>query len=756
MPATPGIKRLFQAIPGLFLVFRPDPKFTILVASADLMRATHTDESIFEKPLFEVFPDNPQLENSTATRNLGLSLQKVMETGQANTMPTQRYDLPLPEKLGGGFEERYWNVVSTPAFGPDGKIEYIVNHVEEASAKHNRDAIKILESITEGFFTLDRHWRIDYVNQEAHRILQKNAGELAGKVLWEIYPGLEGTEFEKAYFSAMHDREKSHFTGYYPYLQRWYEITTFPAPEGISVFFQDVTQIKLIEAERENAMRESQRQRKIYETALNSTPDLVVVFDLAGQIIYANEAMSQTLGIESPVGRLWTDPEYVTLMANVEGNPIAEVVETGEPVRGEIVSSTALNPWVKEYIYAPVKNENGEVMAIAGTMRDVTERKGAEESLQRQTESLAQADLAKDEFLATLSHELRNPLAPLRTAIEILRRGKDVNERTARLHATMERQISHMVRLMDDLLEVSRISRGKLTLQLQKVRVSDVVASAVETTASLMTAAGHAFSASLPEQDLWVNADPVRLTQILTNLLNNAAKYTDNGGHISLQVKHVDSSIEISVQDNGIGISSELRPRLFQMFSRGDRHSARNQGGLGIGLALSRRLALMHGGTLEVQSDGIREGSRFTLRLAVALPVEREPEAASMIANTDLARVRVLVIDDNRDAADTLEIMLDTLNADVQVAYGGVQGLEKAKSWNPALVLLDIGMPGMNGFDVAKAIRAQEHVHRPVLVALTGWGQEEDRKRAEAAGFDHHLVKPAGMEALQQVLVRSV
>jgi signal transduction histidine kinase/CheY-like chemotaxis protein len=679
----------------------------------------------------------------------------VMETRQANRMPTQRYDLPLPEERAGGFEERYWDVVSTPAFGPDGNIEYIVNHVEEASAKHNRDAVKILESITEGFFTLDRQWRIDYVNQEAHRILQKEAGALTGKILWEAYPGLEGTEFERAYFRAMHDREKSHCTAYYPYVQRWYEITTFPAPEGVSVFFRDVTQVKLIEAERERAMHESQRQRKIYETALNSTPDLVVVFDLAGRIIYANEAMSRTLGIESPVGRLWTDPEYVTLMANVQGNPISKVIETGEPAQGEIVSSMTLNPWVKEYIYAPVKNENGEVIAIAGTMRDITERKAAEESLQRQTESLAQADLAKDEFLATLSHELRNPLAPLRTAIEILRRGKNVDERTARLHATMERQISHMVRLMDDLLEVSRISRGKLTLQLQKVRVRDVVASAVETTASLMTAAGHAFSASLPEQDLWVNADPVRLTQILTNLLNNAAKYTDNGGRISLHVAQVDSKIEIVVQDNGIGISPELRPRLFQMFSRGDRHSARNQGGLGIGLALSRRLAQMHGGTLEVQSNGMLQGSTFTLAIACSQPMETDMEAADAALLTDLARTRVLVIDDNQGAADTLEMMLDTLNAEVRVAYGGVQGLESTRAWKPAIVLLDIGMPGMNGFDVARAIRAQQEVHRPVLVALTGWGQEEDRKRAEAAGFDHHLVKPASLEALQRVLTTS-
>jgi PAS domain S-box-containing protein len=755
MPATSVIQRLFQAVPGLFLIFRPGPSFTILVASADFLRATHTNSSIFGKALFDVFPDNPLLEDSTATRNLTLSLQRVMETRQPNTMPTQRYDLPLPQEFGGGFEERYWNIVSIPAFDPEGNIEYIVNHVEEASAKHNRDAVKILESITEGFFTLDRHWRIDYVNQEAHRILHKSGDELTGKILWDVYPGLEGTEFERSYFRAMYDREKTHCIGYYPYLQRWYDITTFPAPEGVSVFFRDVTEVKLVEAQRERAMHESQRQRKIYETALDSTPDFVVVFDLEGRVIYANQAMSRSLSIESAVGKLWTDPEYAALMTNVEGNPIAEVIDTGEPVRGEIVSSTSVRLWVKEYIYAPVKGEGGEVIAVAGTMRDITERKAAEESLRLQAQSLAQADLAKDEFLATLSHELRNPLAPLRTAIEILRRGKNVDERTTRLHATMDRQIAHMVRLMDDLLEVSRISRGKLTLQLQKVRVGDIVASAVETTASLMTSASHRLCVDLPEGDLWVRADPVRLTQILTNLLNNAAKYTDDGGHIALRVREVESIAEISVRDSGIGISSELMPRLFHMFSRGDRHSARNQGGLGIGLALSRRLAQMHGGTLEVKSDGPQQGSTFTLRLASSTEAPKT-DVNDICVLTDLGRTEVLVIDDNQDAADTLKMMLETMEADVRVAYSGTQGLEILSNWHPAVVLLDIGMPGMNGFDVARAIRARHFARRPVLVALTGWGQEEDRRRAEEAGFDHHLVKPASLEALQKIFAMSV
>jgi signal transduction histidine kinase len=395
---------------------------------------------------------------------------------------------------------------------------------------------------------------------------------------------------------------------------------------------------------------------------------------------------------------------------------------------------------------------NGEVVAIAGTTRDVTERQRAEQEIRDLVQRLTEADRAKDEFLATLSHELRNPLAPLRNSLHLLRKnagGAAVD--TRRVHEMMERQVNHLVRLVDDLLEISRISRGAFELRKTKVEVAAIVRNAIETSQPLIEAAGHELKTSLPPEPLWLDGDPVRLAQILANLLNNASKYTPPGGHLEVTVRREHQHAVIGVRDDGAGIAPAALPGLFQMFSRGDRSSGLDQSGLGVGLALARRLAEMHGGSLEAQSSGLKQGSEFTVRLPLA-PALAPQESVAEQPEPKLPPRRVLVVDDNRDAGDSLALVLSFLGAEVRVARDGPEALETFSTYSPSMVLLDIGMPGMDGYEVARTIRQRFPERSPALVALTSWGQLDDRRLAREAGFDRHLIKPAEIDTLQSLL----
>ncbi|WP_411879352.1 PAS domain-containing protein [Polaromonas sp. YR568] len=747
---TPSdIQRLIRTLPGLVLIVKADADFTIAGASEAYLKATCTDTGIFGRKLFEVFPANPDEPKSTSVDKVTASFRQVMATGQPHVMEPLRYDVRVPQK--DAYEELYWTVTHSPAFDERGEVDYIVQAAEQTSARERRDSVAILESITEGFYTLDRQWCFDYVNSEAHRILERHPGDLTGKGLWDEYPGLQGTEFEHFYRRTMVEREKSSFTAFYPDQQRWYEVTTFPAPEGMSVYFRNVTEQRRLTSERGTLLAESERQKRIYETALNSTPDFVYVFDLEHRALYANDALLKTWGVADVRGKKWMDLGYEQWHADLHDRELDEVIQTRAPIRGEIPFRGTNGTRMYDYIFAPVFDEHGEVVAVAGTTRDITDRQAAEQSIQEQATRLAASDRAKDDFLATLSHELRNPLAPLRNSIALLRRDGLEGDRLARIHGIMERQVNHLVRLVDDLLEVSRISRGVLSLRSEPVEVAAVVRTAVETSNPLVQSAGHKLVLDLPPDALWVEGDAVRLAQVISNLLNNAASYTDAGGTLTVTVRREGPQARISVKDTGIGMEPATIAHMFEMFSRGNRDNARNQGGLGIGLALARRLAEMHQGTLEAHSDGPGRGAEFTLRL----PLLKTAGADTPDETADAPRLdktRVLVVDDNADAGDTLAVILDMLGAEVRVARDGAEALETFAAYQPSVVLLDIGMPGMNGYEVARAIRSRFPGHPTVLVALTGWGQEDDRRRASEAGFDHHLLKPAEIDALQKLL----
>jgi signal transduction histidine kinase len=383
---------------------------------------------------------------------------------------------------------------------------------------------------------------------------------------------------------------------------------------------------------------------------------------------------------------------------------------------------------------------------------EVAERARAEAALK-------EADRHKDEFLAVLAHELRNPLAPIRNAVEIMRRSALTDPQLSWSRDVVERQVKHLTRLVDDLLDVSRITRGNINLSREPVSVTTIVARAIETIAPLIAEQRHELTVDVAEETLEVEGDLTRLTQVLGNLLNNAAKYTDPGGIIKVVARRASTDVEIRVRDNGIGIPPELLPRLFQLFTQVDGAAHRAQGGLGIGLALVRQLVQMHGGSVTAYSQGPGHGSEFLIRLPLKLMTYRDTSAAldsAGAAPRDGVKRghRILLADDNRDALDSLATLLQCDGHEVHTAADGAEALEVAAGVHPDVILLDIGMPKMDGYEVARRIRSEPWGKNAVLIALTGWGQDEDRRRSREVGFDSHLVKPLDPEALATLLAR--
>jgi two-component system, sensor histidine kinase len=362
-------------------------------------------------------------------------------------------------------------------------------------------------------------------------------------------------------------------------------------------------------------------------------------------------------------------------------------------------------------------------------------------------------DQRKDEFLAILAHELRNPLAPISNALHILNLSANANAETAVIGQMMERQIGNMKRLVDDLLEVSRVTRGELELRLERAELSTIINTAIEASQPLIAASQHQLDISLPSQQIYLQADVVRLAQVVSNLLNNSAKYTQTGGRIALSVDVADREILIHVTDNGVGIAHELQPKIFEMFMQVDRNRNRAQGGLGIGLTLVKRLVEMHGGSVDVFSAGLAQGSRFTVRLPVLNTVTPAISATSdSNAVKNLSNLNILIADDNQDAADTLGLLLQHFGASVEVTYSGTTALDALNLSRTHAAILDIGMYDIDGIEVARRIRKQEQGENILLIALTGWGQQQDMLDTKNAGFNYHLTKPVNVQQLLNLL----
>jgi PAS domain S-box-containing protein len=397
-----------------------------------------------------------------------------------------------------------------------------------------------------------------------------------------------------------------------------------------------------------------------------------------------------------------------------------------------------------------LRDESGQPVRLVGCTQDVTERRRAEEALE-------QANRKKDKFLAVLAHELRNPLAPIRNALQVMRLAGRDGEVLGRVRGIMERQLGHMVRLVDDLLDVSRINHGKVELRTTRLDVSQVIESALETSRPAIDAAGHRLVVKLPPEGLRLSGDLTRLAQVVSNLLNNAAKYTPSGGNIELAVERQGREAAIAVRDDGIGMPPDMLPVIFDMFTQVDRDPERSQGGLGLGLTLVRKLVEMHGGTVEARSEGEGKGSEFVIRLPLLLDDAGRDgidAVAPRFAPAHPPGRRILVVDDSRDSASSLAMLLGAMGNEVEVAGDGYSALALAPDFRPDVVLLDIGMPGMSGYEVARRMRQIPELRDAVMVAQTGWGQEEDRRRSAESGFEAHLVKPIDPAELEELMSR--
>ncbi len=396
-----------------------------------------------------------------------------------------------------------------------------------------------------------------------------------------------------------------------------------------------------------------------------------------------------------------------------------------------------------------------------GTVLDITHRKAIEQELAEQqtllqsaNAALKDADRKKDEFLATLAHELRNPLAPIRSGLQLMRLVRQDPATIEQAHSMMERQLKQMVRLIDDLLDVSRISRGKLTLQIKRIPLSLAIRNAIDTSRSLLDEKQHHLSVTIPDDPLEVDGDETRLSQVFANLLNNAAKYTDYGGQLRVTVVRHEAAVDVAIEDNGIGIPQSMLGHVFEMFTQVDHSLEKSQGGLGIGLNIVQRLVELHGGSVTAHSDGPGQGSRFIVTLPVPAmhAFEEMDESPSSRTASSVTKRRILIVDDNRDAAMTLAMMLRATGSETRIAHDGLEAISLAEHFRPDVIVLDLGMPKLNGYDACRRIREQSWGKEMLLVALSGWGQEEDKRKSRAAGFDAHLVKPVEFSQLQQIL----
>jgi PAS domain S-box-containing protein len=495
---------------------------------------------------------------------------------------------------------------------------------------------------------------------------------------------------------------------------------------------------------------ESERRRRLYETFLENSPDLAYVFDLNHRFAYANKVLlsmwNRTWG--EAIGKTCLELGYEPWHAEMHDREIDQVISSKQFVRGEVPFNGAHGRRIYEYIFVPVLGLDGTVEAIAGTTRDVTERKQVEESWRN-------ANLRKDEFLAMLAHELRNPLAPISAAAEVLQRSRMDEQLINKASQIIGRQVKHMTALVDDLLDVSRVTRGLVTISKVPLDLKSVVYSAVEQVRPFVETQRHQLLFELAAEAAYVVGDQKRLVQIVTNLLNNAAKYTPQGGVIRVKLEVDLDLLSLSVEDNGIGIPVDLQPHVFELFTQAERTSDRTQGGLGIGLALVKNLSELHGGAISCFSEGAGMGSRFTLSLPrYHVPTNTARDKAKNLPELRRTKhpLRILVVDDNADAAQMLAMYLETLGHHVFTENSSVRAMEFAKLKRPDVCILDIGLPGMDGNELARCLRMEQETAHALLIAVTGYGQENDKLNSMAAGFDRYLVKPVDASTLAELL----
>jgi PAS domain S-box-containing protein len=613
-----------------------------------------------------------------------------------------------------------------------------------------------LASIGDAVMTTDTDGRITYLNTAAESLTGWTLEEATGQPIDNVFNIVNEQTRQRIESPAAHTLREGAVTGLANHTvliakngtQRLIDDSAAPIKDehgqvaGCVLVFRDVTERRRAE----QALRESEQHFRLMADA---APVLIWISGIDRLCTWFNRPWLEFTGrtMAQELGNGWAGNIHPD-----DHEHCMQVYVAAFDARRDFSMEYRFKRHDGEYRWmldtgVPHYGADGVFTGYIGSCIDISELKQAHESL-------TQADRRKDEFLATLAHELRNPLAPIRNAVQILT-AKDHPDPDLRWsREVIDRQVQHMARLLDDLLDMSRISNDKLDLRSERIELAAVIKTALETNRPLIDSGCYEVIIGLPSEPVYLNADPVRLVQVFSNLLNNAIKYTEAGGHIRLSGELQGSNVVVSVQDDGIGIAADMLPRVFDMFSQSQSALERSQYGLGIGLALVRGLVELHGGSIEARSDGADRGSEFIVRLPVVRVAALEEPAladAEVLPPAPQPR-RILVVDDNRDSADSSALLLQMLGYEVRSAYDGEEAIDAAAQFRPDVVLLDIGMPKLNGYDVCRFLRKQPWGREMIIIALTGWGQEDDRRRTDEAGFDHHMVKPVDPRVLMALL----
>ena len=735
-------QKLFETAPVPTVVLDRDLR-VVAVNDAYLGATLTTREAMMGRPLFDALPPEPaQQEAQRVVRGL---LEGVLAQRAPQRLALQRYDVPRPAAQGGGYERRYWNAAFAPIFGADGEVDFIRCVVEEVTDRARDARLRQLWEVEGvGVVFFDREGTLISANDTFLAWTGYTAADVAaGTLNWRAFTPPEYLEVSRRQIQRLNETGR---IGPYEkeYLMRDGQRRCMLFAGGrledgtVAELVLDVTDRKRAEQGR----REMEaRYRTLFESIDAGFCVIEMIYDTQGRphdyrFVEVNPAFERQTGIEDPTSK--TMREHIPNHEDDWFEIYGRVAETGEPVRF-VNESRVLGRWFELYAF---RVDDPEARRVGVLFNDITER------VHRQR-SLEQEGRRKDEFLATLAHELRNPLAPIRNAVSLLQLRSDADEELRQVGSLLDRQVTQLARLVDDLLDVSRVTFGKVNLQRALLDLRDVARDAMATSQPVFTVKSHRVNLALGDEPVWVDGDRVRLAQVVANLLNNAARYTPADGTITLRIDAAEAEACISVQDNGIGIEPADLGRIFEPFAQVNKREANAAGGIGIGLALARALVELHGGCIRAESAGRGAGSRFVVSLPRIAHAKPSP-APARSANGRPAR-RVLVVDDNVDLATSQAAVLERMGHKVEVAYNGEAALDKARQFHPEVVLLDLGMPGMDGFEVARRLRAEHHGDLKI-VAQTGWGQKADRRRTREAGFDEHLAKPVDLATLQQLL----
>lgn len=684
-----------------------------------------------------------------------LPLQNLKSSVEAASSPEGHWQL---RKDG----SRFWNSgITTPLLGGDGNFcGFAMIMRDHTDWKRADDALKeslqyaqgIFETVREPLVVLDGELRVQTANHSFYQTFHVSEDETQGHLLydlgnrqWDIPQLRKLLEEILPQSSSFNDYEVTHqfpSLGHKVMLLNARRIKREGSPsELILLAIEDVTQRRQLEEQRQEL------ETRFTSLVKNIRDHSIFTLDAEGRITSWNHEAERILGFSETdvIGQYFS--LIFTAEDRVNGIPELELSTAKSEGRAEDerwhLCKNENQFWALG-IVSPIHDATGKHIGYCKILRDMTERKLAEQALQL-------ADRRKDEFLATLAHELRSPLAPLLNGLRLLKLTSDP-DKIEQARSMMERQLGQMARLVDDLMDASRITRNKLEFRKEQIELRSIVRCAVETARPQIEAKGHTLTVTLPPQPVYLDGDLIRLAQVFWNLLNNSAKYTESGGQIDLNAETDGDQAIVTVRDNGIGIPPESLPGLFGMFSQVDRSLERAEGGLGIGLALVKGLTQGHGGTVDVQSDGVGCGSTFTVRL----PVLKSPVIAKKYTDREAEpnpRRKILVVDDNQDSAASMAMLLRMMGNETRTANDGLQAVELADEFRPDVIVMDIGLPKLNGYDACRCIRQTPWGGDMLIIAATGWSQEEDRRRSKEAGFDHHLVKPIGTAELNHLII---